>query len=117
MDSLLLQNRLKQFAYRVVKVTDQIADNIVTRVLKNQILRSAFSGAANYRSACRAYTRASFSAKLGIALEEVDESVFWLEVISDLEYIPLEKLQNLIMEGNELCKILAKSILTTKANK
>jgi four helix bundle protein len=117
MDSLLLQSRLKQFAYRVVKVTNEIADNIVTRILKNQILRSAFSGAANYRSACRAYSRASFSSKLGIALEEVDEAVFWLEVIGDLDYLPLPRLQNLINEGNELCKILAKSILTTKANK
>jgi four helix bundle protein len=117
MDSSILLNRLKQFAYRIVKVTDQIPDNLVTKVLKNQILRSGFSGAANYRSACRAYSRRSFAAKLGISLEEVDESVFWLEVIGDLDFIPLKRLQPLIDEGNELCKILAKSILTTKTKK
>jgi four helix bundle protein len=81
------------------------------------MLRSAFSGAANDRSACRAYSRKSFSAKLGISLEEVDETVFWLEVILDLGYFKAGKLDALIGEGNELCKILAKSIGTIKQGK
>jgi four helix bundle protein len=81
------------------------------------MLRSAFSGAANYRSACRAYSRKSFSAKLGISLEEVDEIVFWLEEVVDFGYFKQEKLGPLIGEGNGLCEILAKSIVTIKQGK
>jgi four helix bundle protein len=74
-----LQDRLKKFAYRVVKVTEAMPDSILSKIIKGQILRSAFSGAANYRSACTGYTKKMFTSKLGTALEEVDESVFWLE--------------------------------------
>ncbi|WP_166437281.1 four helix bundle protein [Niastella caeni] len=71
-----LQDSLKKFAYRVVKVTESIPDSILSKVIKGQILRSAFSGAANYRSACTGYTKKMFNSKLAIALEEVDEPVF-----------------------------------------
>jgi len=56
-----------------------------------------------------------FSSKLGISFEELDESVFWLETISDLQLIKKDKLSLLMKEGEELCKILAKSLITTKA--
>ena len=115
MDSHELLNRLKQFAYRIVKLTKFLPNTSEAIIIKGQLLRSAFSAAANYRSACKAYSKKSFRAKLGISFEELDESLFWLETISDLQLIKKEKLALLITEGEEHCKILAKSIITSKA--
>ena len=109
-----LLKRLKQFAFRIVKLTKFLPETPEAKIIKNQILRAAFSAAANYRSACKAYTKKSFSSKLGISFEELDESVFWLEMISDLNLISKETLELLIKEGNKLCKILAKSVKTSR---
>jgi four helix bundle protein len=51
------------------------------RVIGKQILRSGTSIGANYRAACRSRSKAEFTAKLGIVLEEADETVFWLELL------------------------------------
>ncbi|MFI5133428.1 MAG: four helix bundle protein [Chitinophagales bacterium] len=115
MTSEELLNRLKQFAYRVVKVTKILPANTESDIIRRQVLRASFSAAANYRSACKAYSKKAFSSKLGISFEEIDEAVFWLEVIADLDLIKKTKLTLLIKEGEELCKILAKSIITSKA--
>jgi four helix bundle protein len=114
MDSVELLNRLKQFAYRIVKLSKNLPDLPESRVVKNQILRSSFSAAANYRSACKAYSKKAFSSKLGIAFEEIDETVFWLEVIADLEFVKRKSLSLLLEEGEQLCKILAKSLITSR---
>ena len=114
MTSKELSERLKQFAYSIVKLTKSLPNNPEANIIERQILRSAFSAAANYRSACKAYSKKMFSSKLGISFEEMDESVFWLEVISDLGLVEKGKLILLINEGEELCKILAKSIITSK---
>ena len=74
-----LQNRLKSFAYRIVKLTNAIPGTLPARIIKGQILRSAFSGAANYRSACKGYTKKAFAAKLAISFEEIDEQFFGLK--------------------------------------
>jgi four helix bundle protein len=115
MNSDELLARLKQYAYRIVKMTKSLPNTEESKIIKGQILRAAFSSAANYRSACKAYSKKSFSAKLGISFEEMDESVFWLEAIVDLQLLTPEKLSALLQEGNELSKILAKSIITSKS--
>jgi len=110
-----LQTRLKKYAYRIVKLTDAIPNSITSKIIKNQTLRAGFSAAANYRSACRGYTKKAFASKLAIAFEEIDESVFWLEVIVDIKLLSLSRVELLIQEGEELTKILAQSLIT--ANK
>jgi|SRR5438067_70688 len=110
-----LQTRLKKYAYRIVKLTDALPKTIVAKIIKGQIIRAGFSAAANYRSACKGYTRKAFASKLAIAFEEIDESVFWLDVIVDLKLISSTRVELLIREGEELTKILAQSLIT--ANK
>ena len=91
-----LRTRFKAYAYRCIRVAEALpVDNIASSVIKKQLIRSAFSGANNYRAATRAQSDGQFLAKLNIALEEVDESLDWLESISDLRLLPIEKL-NLI---------------------
>ena len=73
MDKRELQDRTKQFALRALKLADPLPYSAAGGAISNQLVRAATSVGANYRSACRARSRAEFSAKLGIALEEADE--------------------------------------------
>jgi four helix bundle protein len=77
-------------------------------------MRSAFSAAANYRAGCKAQSPKAFTAKLSIAFEEIDESLFWLETINDLKLIKEEKLKIIIKEADELTRILASSRKTSQ---
>jgi four helix bundle protein len=70
---------------------------------------------ANYRAACRGRSRAEFTAKLGIVLEEADEAVFWLELFQEGNIFPEEKLRDLVQEANELVSIFVCSLRTAKS--
>jgi four helix bundle protein len=102
-----LQKRLKSLAYRIVPLCESLPAKKISKVIEGQILRSSFSAAANYRSACKAQSPAAFKSKLSIAFEEIDETLFWLEVIKDLELFPIKKLTLLLKEADELTRILA----------
>ena len=106
MDKYELQKRLKSFAHRCVLFARDLPRTPLGNYFHGQLIRSAFSAAANYRSACIAQSRASFIAKLSIAFEEADESSFWVENILDLELINKERILPLHHEGIELAKIL-----------
>jgi four helix bundle protein len=107
MNSLELQTRLRNFAYRVVTVCEALPKKKIAIVIEHQILRSSFSAVANYRAATKAQSQKSFVSKLSIAFEEIDESLFWLESIKDLNLIPEKKLSSIIKESVELASILA----------
>ena len=62
---------------------------------------------ANYRAACKAQSAKAFKSKLSISFEEIDEALFWLEAINDLNLIPQEKIALLLKEADELTRILA----------
>jgi four helix bundle protein len=83
--------------------------------LGRQLLRSSTSIGANYRAACRGRSRAEFVAKLGIVLEEADETVFWLELFQEGNIFPKEKLHDLVREANELVAIFVSSVCTARA--
>src|SRR5438067_12332837 len=107
MDKHELQDRTKQFALRVLKLIDVLPRTAGGRAISSQLVRAATSVGANYRSACRARSRAEFAAKLGIALEEADESLYWLELVRDGKLVPEDKLSFLLKEADELTAILA----------
>jgi four helix bundle protein len=116
MDKRELQNRTKQFALRVLNLIDALPRTAAGRAISSQLVRAATSVGANYRSACRARSRAEFAAKLGVAVEEADESLYWLELVRDGKLVPNNKLSLLLKEADELTAILAsgrKSAATT----
>ena len=80
------------------------------RAVSSQLARSATSVAANYRAARRGRSKAEFLSKLQIALEEADESHFWLGLAVDGGYAPIEKMQPLIREADELTAMLVASL-------
>jgi len=83
--------------------------NDEAKIFGKQLMRSATSITANYRAVCRARSRAEFTAKIGIVVEEADETVFWLEMITDLNILSLEKTGELLKEANELLAIFSAS--------
>ena len=112
MNASEVQKRLKEFAYRVVPLCESLPVKKVRKVIEDQLLRSAFSAAANYRAACKAQSAKAFKSKLSIAFEEIDESFFWLDVISDLDHVKTQKIALLLKEADELSRILASSRIT-----
>ena len=107
MNSAELQSRLNSFAYRIVPLCEALPDRKISKVISDQLLKSAFSAAANYRAACKAQSQKAFTSKVSIAFEEIDESLFRLESIRDLHLIPLEKCNDVLREADELTRILA----------
>jgi four helix bundle protein len=116
MKSAELQQRTKGFALRVLKLIEQLPNTIGGRVLANQVARSATSVGANYRAACRARSRAEFASKLGTAAEEADESLYWLELIRDGNFVPEKKLASLVSEADELTAISTAGRRTSSKN-
>ncbi|MGB8987340.1 MAG: four helix bundle protein [Candidatus Sulfotelmatobacter sp.] len=111
-----LRKRSMQFALRVVRLFRSLPSSAETRVVGQQLLRSATSVAANYRAACKARSRADFVSKLGIVEEEVDESVFWLEFLVEAQMMSQQRMSDLIDEAKQLAAIFAASRLTAKRN-
>ena len=105
MNSEILKSRTKKFGLRVITLYDELSRSKKGSILGNQLLRSATSVGANYRAACRAKSNADFIYKIQIVEEEADESVFWLELISESNIIKRDRLEDLLKEANELTAI------------
>ena len=110
-----LKLRTKRFAIRVVKLCRALPKNDEGRTFGRQLMRSATSVAANYRAVCRARSHSEFVAKIGVVVEEIDETVFWLEFLVDVEIVRPARMSELLREANELLAILAASQRTAKA--
>jgi four helix bundle protein len=111
-----LKLRLKSMALRVIRLVQSLPRNVTADVLGKQLIRSATSVAANYRSACKARSRSDFLSKLGIVEEEADETQLWIEMIADSGMIKPERVKNLLTEVNEIVAIIAASRITLKKN-
>src|SRR3984893_3450645 len=116
MKSAELQQRTKRFALRVLKLIEQLPNTIGGRVFAKQVARTDPSVGANYRAACRARSRAEFASKLGTVAEEADESLYWLELIRDGNFVPEKKLASLVSEADELTAIFKAGRRTSSKN-
>src|ERR1044072_8158318 len=112
-----LAERLLDFAARIGKVVDALPDSRLGRHIGSQLVRSGTSPAPNYEEGCAAESRADFVHKLNISLKELRESRTWIRLIIKTEMLPEHRLGELLDECNQLCNIIAQSILTAKENK
>jgi four helix bundle protein len=87
------------------------------RVLGKQVLRSGTSVAANYRAVCRPRSRADFISKLSVVTEEIDETVFWLELLVETGIVSKARMEELLKEANELTRIFGASLHTARSKK
>ena len=110
-----LKARTKQFALGVINLVSTVPSTSLGRTIGNQLLRSGMSVGANYRAACRGRSKADFVAKLGIALEEADECLYWMELLQEAQVLPAEKLQGLRQEADQLVAIFHASVKTARS--
>ena len=101
-----LKQRTKTFALRIIKLYSALPRRADAKVLGNQILRSGTSVGAHYREACRAKSNADFISKVEGALQELDETAYWLELLGEAQILPVKRLQALHGEAEELIAIL-----------
>jgi four helix bundle protein len=109
-----LRDRTKKFSFRAIHVFKHLPDSVDAEVVGKQFLRCATSVAANYRAVGRCRTKAEFTNKLRLVLEEADEAVYWLECICEAQLLRPDLLQPLIREANELVAIFAASLRTAR---
>jgi len=110
-----LRDRTKQFAIRIVRLLRGLPKTDEAGIMGKQLLRAGTSVAANYRAVCRARSRAEFISKIGVVVEEADETVFWLEMLVETGVLPRARMEKLLAEANELLAILAASQRTARA--
>lgn len=111
-----IQNRTKRFGVSIIKFTNDLPKSTSSFVIAKQIIKSATSIGANFRAALRARSKSEFIAKLGIVLEEADETVYWLEIIVESGLVLPIKVQHLLKEANEITSIVVTSLKTAKSN-
>ena len=109
-----LIHRTKSFAVRILKLVDALPQTASGRAVANQLSRSGTSVGANYRAARRGRSKKEFIAKLGIVVEEVDETVYWLELVIETGMVSKSKVTRLLDEAEQLTRIFAKARTTAR---
>ena len=102
-----LKDRTKKFSLSIIDLVEKLDYSISKKVVMNQLVRAATSVGANYRAAVRARSDKEFISKLNIVLEEVDETVYWLEIIKEKGWYNVEKE---LREANELTAIFVSTL-------
>jgi four helix bundle protein len=112
---LAMRDRTRDFALETARLCESIPSTMTARHIAGQLLRCSTSVAANYRAACRSRSRKEFIAKIGVVLEEADESLFWLEFAQDLGLFSSEGASNTLSEANQLVAIFSATRSTALA--
>ncbi len=112
-----MAERLLDFAAQIIKLVNMLPKTAIGKHIGGQLLRSGTSPGSNYEEACGAESRADFIHKLGIVLKETKECRFWLKLIQRSRLTGSEHVEPVIQECNELCAIIAKSILTARKSR
>ena len=110
----VVKTKSYQLAVDIVNTYKQIKAKHNETILSKQLLRSGTSVAANVREAVNAQSTKDFVHKLSISQKEVNETIFWLDLLKDTNYIDQEKFNKLLDEANQVYKIITSIIITTK---
>ena len=102
------------FVTQIIRVANALPKTTAGRHVCGQVLRSGTSAGSNYEEARGAESKADFTHKLGIALKELRESAYWLNLIDRARLSPSEKIAEVVQEADELSRIVAKSIQTAR---
>jgi len=100
-----LENRTKDFAISIIRISISLPQTEEGKVLKNQLIKAGTSIGANYREANRARSKADFKNKMSLSESEASETAYWLEIIAKLEWVDDSKIDAILREANELLAI------------
>ena len=114
MDAEEMKRRTKLFVINIAKLVQKLPDNLINKIYKGQIVRSSSSVAANYRASQRAKSKPDFINKRKIVEEELDESLFFLELLEEFNQPFKFEIKDLYTEGETLLKIIVASIVSTR---
>jgi four helix bundle protein len=109
-----LRQRTKEFGLQIIQMFSGLPKSTEAQVLGKQVLRSGTSVGANYREAYRARSRAEFIAKCGDSLRELEETAYWLELLTDANLVTAEQLSSLRQECDELIAIFVTILKSSK---
>jgi four helix bundle protein len=117
MNEQQFKDRTKHLALRVIRLADALPRDRSADVIGKQIVRSATSVGANYRAACRGRSDATMIAKLDIVLEEADETLFWMELLTEAGFISETRISELMTETDEIVAMTVASLKTLRAKR
>ena len=109
-----MKSRTKQLALAVVRFAATLPSDPCTAIMARQLVKSATSVGANYRSACRAKSTADFISKMGTTEEEADETVYWMELLVESDRCSQVAAAGLIQEAEQILRIVVASIRTAR---
>src|SRR5438045_46181 len=109
-----MKKRTKEFAKRVINLCRKLPQTEEARLVRNQLFRAGTSVGSNYRAACRGRSKADFISKLGIVLEEADESLYWMEIIVEANIMKVDPLTFLMEEANQQIALVVRSSNTAQ---
>ena len=110
-----LRKRTKEFALKIIRLCLSLPRHPQVQIVNNQVLRSGTSVGANYREGYRARSEQEFISKLGVCVQELEETGYWLELLEESGMCPKEKLTELKDEVEQLTAIFVSSIKTMKS--
>jgi len=111
----IFKERTKKLAIVIIQLVEGLPNSVPATAIGRQIVRSGTSIGANYRAACRAKSTADMINKLKIVEEESDETVYWLELIAEMKYLPQDKIEQVMKETDEILAMTVASIKTLRA--
>jgi four helix bundle protein len=109
-----LKQRTKKFALSLIRLYARLPKCFEAQVIGKQILRSGTSVGANYREGCRARSPQEFAAKLGICLQELEETAYWFELLSESGLVEPQEIMQALNETEELIAIFVSSLKTVR---
>jgi four helix bundle protein len=111
------KKRTRRFAIRIIQFVEFMPRSEVGDVLYRQLIRAGTSVGANYRSACRARSRAEFIARMVVVEEECDESIYWMELLIGAGRVKPGMIAGLLKESNEILSLVVASLKTPRSRK
>jgi four helix bundle protein len=110
-----LKARTRDFALQIINLYTTLPKTAEAQVLGKQVLRSGTSVGAHYREACRAKSNADFISKMEGGLQELEETLYWLELLTHAKVVTAQKTQSLLRESDELIAIFVTMVKKVKA--
>jgi four helix bundle protein len=104
------------FAVKIIKLVKLIQDQKKEYLLTKQLIRSGTSIGANIREGNNAESKADFIHKLSISQKECSETIYWLELLKETDYITIAQFENVQGDAVELIKMLTAILKTSKLN-
>ncbi len=100
-----LEDRTRKFAINIIRLSASLPDTTEGRVIRRQVTGSGTSIGANYREANRARSKADFTSRTGICESEASETIYWLEIIDEMQWVNKQKLNTVLKECTEILAI------------